>query len=158
MANLGPASTTTVNSVLATANTNFASGQQFPMLQNANRPIAIFRGVSVGTAGDAAVANVNSLGLYSASLILVTNSQLAGVSGSIATANITVNTGPGVTGTTIVSAGALTSNTAATVANTSKTVVTTVINASVSPQLYVNVGTAVATGTCDIFIYGYDVT
>ena|ERR1700761_5583215 len=156
--NTGPAIVQTVNSALATTNTNFASGQPLPVLQNALRLITSFRGVSVGTAGDAAVVNVNNLGTYSVATCVVTNAQLAGVSGSIATANITVNTGPGVTGTTVVSAGALTSNTSSTVVNTSKTVVTTAINASVSPQLYLNVGTAVANGTCDVFIYGYDLT
>ena len=30
--------------------------------------------------------------------------------------------------------------------------------ASATPNLYVNVGTALANGTCDVFVYGYDFT
>ena len=65
-------------------------------------------------------------------------------------------TGPAGTGTEIVTNAALTSNTSSAYV-TNSTVVSATKNANLSAQtLYVKVGTAVAGGTVDIFVYGYD--
>jgi uncharacterized membrane protein len=125
---------------------------------NAIRLLAVGRSISVNGTGDTALLPIiNSLN-YNVTNIVVTNSQLAGVSGSIATANISVNTGAAVTGTSVNAAAALTTLTASNVVAQRTVVAATLLLTLQAQALYVNVGTAVATGTLDIFVYGYDLT
>jgi hypothetical protein len=80
------------------------------------------------------------------------------VSGSIATAALGIFPLSAAGGTAIVANAALTGVTGSTIVNLRTVASTNALTTAVTPILYVNVGTAVATGTCDIFVYGYDLT
>ena len=109
---------------------------------------------------------MNFVGTFSVLYALVTNAQISGASGSIASAAFGIFTAAAAGGTAIVANAVNTSNTTAFVVN-ARTVASTAAwstnNAngmftSTTPNLYVNVGTALANATCDVFIYGYDLT
>jgi hypothetical protein len=156
--NPGPATTQTP-SQLATLTPVNAPGPTVPgQAGNAIRLLAVGRSVSVGGTGDTALLPIINSSSYNVTNIVVTNSQLAGVSGSIATANISINTGAAVTGTSVNAAAALTTLTASNVVAQRTVVAATLLLSLSATGLYVNVGTAVATGTLDIFVYGYDLS
>jgi hypothetical protein len=122
--------------------------------------------MSVGNTGDAAVCPVNLVGTFSVLYVIVTNAQVSGASGSIATAAFGVFTASAAGGTAIVANAANTANTGYSVVNQRTVAATTTFSTNnanglfgtATPNLYVNVGTALANGTCDVFIYGYDLT
>ena len=157
--NTGPAVVQTVNSTSAAANVN-GGVYPLPLMQNAIRLLGSIRGAVLSVTGDLPLT-LNNVGSFSVANIVVTNSQLAGVGGSIATASIGVFSGTGSTGTGFKAQAALASNTSQTVvfqATVASTVLTN-SQALASPNtIYVNVGTALATATADIFVYGYDLT
>jgi hypothetical protein len=148
MANPGPASVTTLNTQLTATNQTFTANPTLPVMANALRLLASARGMSVGSTGDAAVCPVNLVGTFSVLYVIVTNAQVSGASGSIATAAFGVFTASAGGGTAIV----------ANAANTTNTGYSNGLFGTATPNLYVNVGTALANGTCDVFIYGYDLT
>lgn len=152
-----PAQTLTPNTVagLIPVNTQVNST---PVISNAIRLLAVGRSVSVNGTGDTALLPIINSSSYNVANIVVCNSQLAGVSGSIATANISINTGAAVTGTSVNAAAALTTLTASNVVAQRTVVAATLLLSLTAQALYVNVGTAVATGSLDIFVYGYDLT
>ncbi len=155
--NLGPAITSTpsLDAVLASSFTpnfgNLGNGL------NALRCIAQTRGVSINSTGDAAFMPLINLGSFVATVIVFSNGLISGVTGNIAAGSVSVNTGAASTGTVVRTAGVLTGMTSTAVA---------LVNAAASAGalvtgvtgLYFNVGTAVANGTVDCFVYGYDVT
>jgi hypothetical protein len=143
MANPGPAST------VSNHPQNLATNQ-------ALRLIASAQSVNLGAAGDTAM-NLVDLGKFLPTTILVTNGlNSSGATTDISTATVGVYTGVGQTGTTVLTTAALTSNTASTYVTTSAA--TNAHTAISAPStLYVNVGTTVA-ATCDVFVYGYDLT
>lgn len=150
--NPGPAVTNNPNAVAVITPVNTV---QNPVVQGANalRLIAVARGLSVAGLGDIPVQVINAT-TWAPVTVAITNSQVGGVSGSVAAATLSINSGPGVTGTSIRASAALTNNTAATafIAAASATV-----NLALTAQtIYVNVTVAVAGGTVDLFIYGYD--
>jgi hypothetical protein len=156
--NLGPASTSTASTQAVIApqtSPNFNSQGQGT---NAIRLLAVGRSISVNGTGDTALLPILNSTNYNVTNIVVTNAQLAGVSGSIATANISVNTGAAVTGTSVNAAAALTTLTSSTVVAQRTIVAATLLLTLQATGLYVNVGTAVATGSLDLFVYGYDLT
>jgi hypothetical protein len=157
MANPGPASTQTQSNVAILVPVNT---QQKPVELGSNdqRLLAVGRAVSVNATGDAALLPIINAASYNVTNIVVANAQLAGVSGSIATANISINTGAAVTGTSVNAAAALTTLTASNVVAQRTVVAATLLLSLTAQNLFVNVGTAVATGTLDIFVYGYDLT
>lgn len=138
MANPGPASSTTANYVLDQ--------------QNAYRLIAFAKAVNLGAAGDTQM-NVITPGNFVPAEIVTCNSS--GTTVNIATATLGVYTGPSASGSTVHAAAALTGQTTATFAYVRATSVTSaMIQASV---MYANVGTTVAGGLTDVYVYGYDV-
>lgn len=138
MANPGPASTTSPNYVIDS--------------QNAYRLIAFAKGVNVGAAGDTPM-NVITPGNFVPAVIVTCNSS--GTTANIAAATLGIYTGAATTGTTVHAAAALTGQTTATFAYVRAT---SVANAMVSASnLYANVGTTVAGGLTDVYLYGYDV-
>lgn len=156
MANLGPASTNTSNTIatLSPLNTNAVS---LPSIDfNDNRAVAIFRAVPLSGTGDIALAPIiNSLS-WCPSQIVICNALVNGVSGSVAAASIGVFTGPGSTGTTIRTAGVLTGQTTQPVVTVAATATTAV--AQTAQTMYINNTVAVAGGTVDIFVLGFDLS
>ena len=161
MANPGPATTVTSNTqaTFAPIQTPIVNTQAGPTQGlNGFRLLAVARGVSLATLGDAAIMPViNSLS-FSVFQVVVTNAQLAGVSGSIATAAFGVFTAAAAAGTAIVANAASAANTSATVVRQAAIASTATVNAVTNPNLFLNVGTALATATCDVFVYGFDVS
>ena len=154
--NLGPASTSTANTeaVLAPQFTpnfgNLGNGL------NALRLLAVTRGVSLSGTGDAAFMPIINSGLWAAATVITANGQVSGVTGSIATASIGIFTGAASTGTAIKTQAALAANSAA--GSSIAIASANVVLAFSATGLYVNVGTALANATVDVFVYGYDET
>jgi hypothetical protein len=139
MANPGPSSTTTIHP------SNLATNQAIRLLAYAS-------GVPISQTGDASVTiPINNTTTYCVQNVAITNANKDVSSGALA-----IWTAPAGTGTEIVSNAALTGNTSSAFV-TNSTVVSTTKTANLSAQtLYVKVGTLVAGGTVDIFVYGYD--
>jgi len=139
MSNPGPASATTIHP------SNLATNQAIRLLASASA-------VPLSLTGDATVTlQVNNTTSYCVQNVAITNANKDVSAGYLA-----IWTGPAGTGTEIVTNAALTSNTSSAYV-TNSTVVSATKNANLSAQtLYVKVGTAVAGGTVDIFVYGYD--
>ena len=159
MANVNPGPATTSNSntvaTLTPVNQNAGNFNNSPQAGNALRLIGAARGMSVAVTGDAAVIYPINSASYSVLYVIVTNAQVSGASGSIATSQFGVFTAAAGGGTAVVANAANTSNTGSTVVN-QRTVASTATIAGT--PLYVNVGTALANGTCDVFIYGFDLS
>jgi len=137
MANPGAATTVTNHP------SNLASNQ-------ALRLIASAQSVNLNAVGDT-IAPILVAGSVSVQSIIVANASI-----SLTTAQISVNTGAGATGTAVKSAYAVSGNTSA-----AKVVVTaaTSTDAVTSTPLYIRCTTAQgAAATADVFIYGYDLT
>jgi hypothetical protein len=139
MANPGPASTTTIHP------SNLATNQAIRLLAFANA-------VPISQTGDAAVTlPINNTSSYNVQNVAITNASVDVSGGALA-----IWTAPAGTGTEIVTNASLTSNTSSTYV-TNSTVVAGTKNTRLTAQtLYVRVGTAVAGGTVDVFVYGYD--
>lgn len=139
MANPGPASAVTIHP------SNLATNQAIRLLASASA-------VPLSFTGDATVTlQINNTTSYAVTNVAITNANKDVSAGYLA-----IWTGPAGTGTEIVTNAALTSNTSSAYV-TNSTVVSATKNANLSAQtLYVKVGTAVAGGTVDIFVYGYD--
>jgi len=139
MANPGPASTQTIHP------SNLATNQAIRLLAYASA-------VPISQTGDAAVTlPINNTSSYNVQNVAITNASVDVSGGALA-----IWTAPAGTGTEIVTNASLTSNTSSTYV-TNSTVVAGTKNTRLTAQtLYVKVGTAVAGGTVDIFVYGYD--
>jgi hypothetical protein len=153
--NPGPASTTNPNTVAVitpvnTVNTSAVQGS------NGLRLLAAFRGVSLNGTGDAATVAIINAGTWAAATVIVTNGLVSGASATVAAASVGIFTGAGSTGTTVRTAGVLTGQTASTVVTVAAAASAAVT--STAQSLYLNVGTALANATVDIFVMGYDLT
>ena len=139
MANPGPASTQTIHP------SNLASNQ-------AIRLLAFASAVPVSQTGDAAVTlPINNTSSYNVQNVAITNASVDVSGGALA-----IWTAPAGTGTEIVTNASLTSNTSSTYVTNATVVAGTKATRLTAQTLYVKVGTAVAGGTVDIFVYGYD--
>ncbi len=139
MSNPGPASTSTIHP------SNLATNQAIRLLASASA-------VPISQTGDSSV----TLAINNTTAYAVTNVAITNANKDVSAGYLAIWTGPAGTGTEIVTNAALTSNTGATYV-TNSTVVSATKNVNLSAQtLYVKVGTAVAGGTVDIFVYGYD--
>lgn len=139
MANPGPASTQTIHP------SNLASNQ-------AIRLLAFASAVPISQTGDAAVTlPINNTSSYNVQNVAITNANVDVSGGALA-----IWTAPAGTGTEIVTNASLTSNTSSTYVTNSTVVAGTKTTRLTAQTLYVRVGTAVAGGTVDIFVYGYD--
>jgi hypothetical protein len=154
--NPGPASTSTV-STLATLTPVNALGPTVPgQAGNAYRLLGVARGISLAGTGDTATMGIINSSSYAPALIVTSNGQVSGVAGSIATAAFGVFTAAAAGGSAIKANAALTNNSAA---NSSIALATTIANLAFTvPTLFINVGTALAGATVDVFLYGYDVS
>ena len=139
MANPGPASTQTIHP------SNMATNQ-------AIRLLAFASAVPISQTGDAAVTlPINNTSSYNVQNVAITNANVDVSGGALA-----IWTAPAGTGTEIVTNASLTSNTSSTYVTNSTVVAGTKATRLTAQTLYVRVGTAVAGGTVDVFVYGYD--
>ena len=154
--NPGPAVTSTpsTEAVLTQVNT---LGPTLPSQgSNAYRLLGSARGVSGNGTGDAAVIQIVNASSWAPALIVTANGQVSGVAGSIATLALGVFTAAAAGGTAIKANAALTNNSAA---GSAIALATSIVTPAQTVQtLFVNVGTALANSTVDIFLYGYDLS
>jgi len=119
------------------------------------RCIALYKNMPLSGLGDISIPVINSSSFAPVS-VAFGNALVNGVSGSVAAATLSINAGPAVSGTSIRGSAALTGQTTSAVFTTAAAATT---NVSVSPTngvIYANVTVAVAGGTVDVYVYGYD--
>lgn len=139
MSNPGPASVQTIHP------SNLATNQAIRLLAFAN-------GVPISATGDSIV----TLPVFNTSAYNIQNVAITNANKDVSGGALAIWTAPAGTGTEVVTNASLTSNTSSAYV-TNSTVVAGTKAANLSAQtLYVKVGTAVAGGTVDIFVYGYD--
>jgi hypothetical protein len=143
MANPGPA--TTVSNHPQNLSTN-----------QALRLIASAQSVNLSAAGDTPMVVLDVSKFVPTKVIITNGLNSSGATTTIATATVGAYTGPAATGSTILTTAALTSNTGGPYVTLSDA---TNLNTAISnpTNIYVNVGTTIA-ATCDVFVYGYDLT
>lgn len=154
--NPGPATTVTA-SQLATMTPVNALGPTVPgQAGNALRLLCVARGVSLNATGDAAIMPIINSSSYVAATMVTANGQVSGAGASVATAALGIFTAAAAGGTAIVANATLANNSAA---GRAIALAASVVNAAQTvTQLYVNVGTALANATVDVFLYGYDLS
>ena len=124
--------------------------------QQALRVIAVQKGVSTASLADTAV-QINNSSLYVPVSVVVANANNAGATQSVASVNLGVYTAPAKGGTTsILTAAALTSQTTPTYVTISAA--SNPNTAQSAQTIYVNISTAFATATVDVYVYGYDLS
>jgi len=139
MANPGAASTQTIHP------SQLSTNQAVRLLAYANN-------VPISATGDAAVTlPVFNTSSYNVQFVAITNANVDVSGGALA-----IWTAPAGTGTEIVTNASLTSNTSSTYVTNATVVAGTKATRLTAQTLYVKVGTAVTSGTVDIFVYGYD--
>jgi len=143
MANPGPATT------VSNHPQNLATNQ-------ALRLIASAQSVNLSQAGDTAMTVIDVSKFVPVSVIITNGLNSSGNTTTIATATVGVYTNTGATGSTVLTTAALTGNTGGPYVTISSA---TNANTAISSfsNMYVNVGTTIA-ATCDVFVYGYDLT
>ena len=143
MSNPGPATT------VSNHPQNLATNQ-------ALRLIASAQSVNLSAAGDTPMVVLDVSKFVPTKVIITNGLNSSGNTTTIATATVGAYTGPGATGSTILTTAALTSNTGGSyvTASTATNPNTAISNPT---NIYVNVGTTIA-ATCDVFVYGYDLT
>jgi hypothetical protein len=139
MANPGPSSVQTIHP------SNLATNQ-------AIRLLAFASAVPISATGDSIV----TLPVFNTSAYNIQNVAITNANKDVSGGALAIWTAPAGTGNEVVTNASLTSNTSSAYV-TNATVVAGTKAANLSAQtLYVKVGTAVAGGTVDIFVYGYD--
>ena len=153
--NPGPALTQTPNTVAELTPVNTLQ-KPVEVGTNALRLLGVARAVSGNATGDAAVMQIINSSSWLPVNMVTSNGPVSGVAGSIATLALGLFTAAAAGGTAIKSNAALGSNSAA---NSAIVTATTVVAVGQTAQsIYVNVGTALANSTVDVFLYGYDIT
>ncbi len=122
---------------------------------NALRLLAVARAVSLAQTGDAAIMPVINAAAWSAATVVFANGLVSGVATTVAAAGVGIFTGAASTGTTVRTQGVLTGQIA--LASIAAAAASAAVQ-STGQSLYVNVGTALANATVDVFVYGYDQT
>lgn len=153
--NPGPAVTQTQQTVdvLTPVNT-----QLNPVVQGYGqyRLLAVALNVPLAVTGDVATMQIINSTAWVPALIVTADGQVSGAGASIATAAIAVNSGPAGAAPVIKANATLANNSAA---NSAIALATTIANlANFAQTLYINVGTALANATVDVYLYGYDIS
>lgn len=153
--NPGPAVTNNPNAVAVITPVNTTNN---PAVQGSNslRLLAVGRAVPLSGLGDIAQLPIINASSYAVATVAFVNGLVNGVSATIAAENLGIFTAAAATGTTIRTAGVLTGQTASTVFTNTASPAAAV--AQTAQQLFVNATVAVAGGTVDIFIWGYDLS
>ena len=124
--------------------------------QQALRVLGVLKGVSTAAAADYAV-QINNSALYVPVSVVVANANNAGATVSVASVNLGVYTAVAKGGTTsILTAAALTGQTTPSYVTISAA--SNPNTAQSAQTVYVNISTAFATATVDVYIYGYDLS
>lgn len=152
--NPGPATTATPNTVAELIPVNTLQ-KPVEVGTNALRLLGVARGVSLAVTGDAAVMPVINSAAWSAATVVFANGLVSGVATTVAAAGVGIFTGAGSTGTTVRTQGVLTGQIA--LASIAAAAASAAVQ-STAQSLFVNVGTALANATVDVFVYGYDQT
>ena len=123
--------------------------------QQALRVLAVLKGVSTAAAADFAV-QINNSALYVPVSVVVANANNNGATQSVASVNLGIYTAVAKGGSAVLTAAALTSQTTPSYVTISAA---TNPNTALSAQtVYVNISTAFATATVDVYVYGYDLS
>ena len=123
--------------------------------QQALRVLGVLKGVSTAAAADFAV-QINNSALYVPVSVVVANANNAGATQSVASVNLGIYTAVSKGGSAVLTAAALTSQTTPSYVTISAA---TNPNTALSAQtVYVNISTAFATATVDVYVYGYDLS
>jgi hypothetical protein len=137
------------------------ASSSFPVYQPVNSGqalvlLAVYKGLSLSAAGDFVMTTVGSINNFVATTVLTTNS--AGVV-NVSSGTVGIYTLPAQGGTAVLTTAALTGQTTNAFAyvRAATSAAAQVILGSEAP-LYVNIGTAVAGATIDLYLYGYNVT
>lgn len=135
---------------MAAPNSTTTNSSQNVTTVQALRLLAVLKGLSVAAAGDTAF-QIIAAGTWVAREIVTANANV-----TMATATVGVYTAPAQGGTAVLTTAALTGQTTTTFVYDRAA---TSLTASLTAQtLYANVGTTVATGTVDLYVYGYDLS
>lgn len=148
--NPGPSSSTTGNVVaeMAPVSTNVLP---FPQGFGALRLLGFVKAAPVSTTGDPVLMPIINASNWVPTVVVTANANV-----TMATATVGLYTAAAAGGTAVLTTAALTGQTSSTfVYVRAATAVSTNLTAQ---SLFVNVGTAVATGTVDIALYGYDLS
>lgn len=158
--NPGPAINGLPSSVLTTIPVNNGpTGNSNPVLTDALRLIATYRGFNVAQAGDYPMPVFNSSRFVPSAILFAVNSAttVAASAAFLSAASISVYPGAGATGTALMAAAAGPTLAANTLAVGSGTVVTTL--AVTASTVYFRVNTAATTAAYfDAFLYAYDLS
>lgn len=156
--NLGPAQLITpqTEAVLAPQNSS-AIGGTFPQGLGALRLLGVIKNMILSGTGDVALIPILNANPWAPVSVAFGNALVNGVTGSVAAANLGIFTAAAAGGTGIRAAGVLTGQTGSTVFTVAAASAGTAVAQTVQ-NLFVNQTVAVAGGTVDVYIYGYDLS
>jgi hypothetical protein len=154
--NPGPASLQTPQTEAVLAPVNTGANLSAPQGLAALRLLGIIKGLSLSGTGDVATISIINANPWVPVSIAFGNALVSGVSGSVAAANLGVFTAAAAGGSAIRAAAVLAGSTGSTTFVTAATAVTAVTQTV--QTLFVNQTVAVAGGTIDVYLYGYDLS
>lgn len=154
--NLGPAALITPQTEAVMAPQNSSSTLAVPQGLAALRLIGVIKGLSLSGTGDVATITISNANPWAAATITFGNALISGVSGNIAAASLGIFTAAAAGGTAVRTAGILTAMTTSSVFLVNTAASAGVI--STAQTLFVNQTVAVAGGTVDVYVYGYDLS
>jgi hypothetical protein len=159
MANInpGPATTSTAATVAVLTPQNILGSTVPGQGGNALRLLAVGRAVPLGGTGDVAVLPVINASSWCVVTFVFTNGLISGVAGSVAAASIGAWSAAAGTGTALRTAGVLTGVNGTVVLVNAAAAAGAALAIS-TQNIYINNTVAVANGTCDMFVYGYDLS
>jgi hypothetical protein len=155
--NPGPATTITPSQLAVMTPQNILGATVPGQGGNALRLIAVGRSVPLGGTGDIAVLPIINASSWTVVTFVFTNGLLAGVAGSVAAASLAGWSAAAAGGTALRTAGVLT-GVNGTVVLVNAAAAAGAALAFSTQNIYINNTVAVATGTVDIFVYGYDLS
>lgn len=153
--NPGPASLVTTQTTPVDTPNNTGS-RPFVQGTNALRLLGLIKAMNLSGTGDVAQIPIDNASAYAVATVAFGNALVSGVSGSVAAANLGIFTAAAAGGTTVRTAGVLTGQTASTVFTAAAAASAAVVLTAQS--LFVNQTVAVANGTVDVYVYGYDLS
>lgn len=148
--NPGPSVNTSAQSIAVITPVN-TSTNPTPQASNQLRLLGAVRGLRVSAVGDPAVMDIVNASRWVPATVVTSNANV-----TMATATVGLYTAAAAGGTAILTVAALTGQTTNGFAYIRAA--TAVTAAQTAQRLFVNVGVAVATGTVDLFLYGYDLS
>lgn len=159
MANInpGPATTSTASTVAVLTPQNILGSTVPGQGGNALRLIAVGRGVPLGGTGDVAMLPIINASSWTVATFVFTNGLISGAAGSVAAASIGAWSAAAGTGTALRTAGVLT-GVNGTVVLVNAAAAAGAALAFATQNVFINNTVAVANGTVDIFVYGYDLS